>query len=500
MVNGRVAEVGPALAVDGAAVVDADGLWVTPGFVDAHSHADAAALTGDGMEARALAGVTTEIVGQDGLGLSFATGATRDTMAETLVPIAGELPDAEFADLAAYLEEVDRASHARVASLVPQGTIRSAVMGTDLRDASVDEIAEMRRLVERGVAQGAPGLSTGLSYAPALASNTDELVAIAEAVPAGTLYVTHLRDYGTGLDRSLDEAVEICRRSPLDLHLSHLHVSGPGRDGAAEAYLPMLASTGATWDSYPYTSGCTFIRALMPSSVQHLAAAELGRHLAEPGRASRLAAELDAAGPGATVAGGWDTIFLAGLDGTAIAGWEARTVAALAAATRSTSGAVVVRAIQETSGRACIVVDHGHLANVHALTQGAGHLVGSDGIMGSGIPHPRATNAFFRFLSWAATGTISVSVEEMVARMTGRTAERFRLPVGRLEPGRPADLLVIDPEALDGGPDFGHATPASVVHAILSGEPNVTDGRWRGEARPGLALRATGSRKEPTLS
>lgn len=491
IVAGVIEEVGVNLSVDGATIVDAGGLWITPGFVDAHSHADAAVITGHGMEQRAWSGVTTEIVGQDGFALSFASGTARAILAETLLPIAGPIPDREFADLDDYLSHVNRASFARVASLVPHGTIRAAVIGADLREASSDELTEMRRLVACGLAQGAPGISTGLSYAPALAAPTDEIVAIAQGVPSGTLYVTHLRDYAAALGESLEEAFDICRRTPLELHLSHFHVSGPGREGAADAYVQALIGERATWDTYPYTSGCTFIRAVLPASVQHLSSSDLCHLLTEPGRAAALAAELDTGGPGATVAGGWDTISLAGFDGTRLANWEALRVDEIASATRLTCGEVVVRAFEETRGQACVVVDHGHWANVQALAEPGGHLVGSDGIMGSGLPHPRVTSAFFRFLSWASTGAMSVTVEEMVSRMTSRTADRFRLRVGRLERGWPADLLVIDPDQLGPGPDIGHDNPKSVVHSYIAGQPVVLNGMWRGDARPGLALRST---------
>src|SRR5690606_234669 len=126
-------------------------------------------------------------------------------------------------------------------------------------------------------------------------------------------------------------------------------------------------------------------------------------------------AELDGHGPGPTVAGGWETIRFAGLADSPVATWEGRSVSEIATAMGMSTGAVVVRAVMQTEGRACIIVDHGHLDNVRALTNGDGHLVGSDGIMGSDIPHPRATGTFLRFLAWAKAGLINVSPEEMVA-------------------------------------------------------------------------------------
>lgn len=491
IIDGRIAELGPDLPVDGSTSIDVDGLWVMPGFIDAHSHADAAVLTGEGMEARALAGVTTEIVGQDGLGLSFAYGESHRIMADTLGPIAGTLPNKEFPDTRSYLDFADRGAFARVATLVPHGTVRAQVMGRQLRDASEEERAAMRRLLQAGMDQGALGLSTGLSYAPALAATTTELIDVTGQLPKGTPYVTHLRDYGPGLEESLEEALQICGRSGLSLHLSHFHISGPGRAGTAGQFVERLHSAGqeVTWDTYPYTAGCTFIGALLPRSVQSMNAPDLLAHTTDPVRAAGLAAELDARGPGATFAAGWDAIYVAGLQGTPLERWDYWTIARIAEEATLSCGRAVLQIFVQAQGRACVLVDQGHPDNIRTLASTDNHLVGSDGILGSGMPHPRATNSFYRFLDWANRDVLDVSVEGMVGRMTSRTAARFGLSTGRLGPGTPADVLVIHPEKLEEGPPMGPYTPSALQHSFIGGVPIVSQGSWQGSKFPGLAAR-----------
>lgn len=491
IVDGRIAELGPDLPVDGSTSLDVEGLWVMPGFIDAHSHADAAVLTGEGMEARALGGVTTEIVGQDGLGLSFASGESHRIMADTLGPIAGTLPDEEFPDTRSYLDFVDRGAFARVATLIPHGTVRAMVMGRQLRDASEEERAAMRRLLQTGMDQGALGLSTGLSYAPALAATTTELIDVTGQLPKDTPYVTHLRDYGPGLEESLEEAVKICSRSGLSLHLSHFHISGPGRAGTAGQFIERLYGAGqeVTWDTYPYTAGCTFIGALLPRSVQSLNAPDLLAHTSDAAQAADLATELDTRGPGPTFAAGWDAIYVAGLQGTSLERWDYWSIARIAEETATSCGRAVLRLFVQAQGRACVLVDQGHPDNIRTLASNGNHLVGSDGILGSGIPHPRATNSFYRFLDWANRGLLNVSVEQMVARMTSRTAARFGLSTGSLAPGMPADVVVIQPEKLEEGPSIGPYTPSALQHSLIGGVPIVNEGSWQGSKLPGLATR-----------
>jgi N-acyl-D-amino-acid deacylase len=394
-----------------------------------------------------------------------------------------------------YLRYVDGGAFARVATLAPHGTIRAGVMGTAPRRASAEELLEMRALVSAAVGDGAVGLSTGLSYPPALWSDTDELVALASAAPAGSCrYVTHLRDYGEGFEPAVEEAVEIGRRSGQPVHLSHFHVSGPGRAGTAGQYLARLEAAvreglHLTMDSYPYTSACTFLATVLPRDLQGLPGPVLAETLADPDRSVAVASELDARGPGATVSVGWDAVLLSGLASTQLAAWDGRAVGAIAAAERTTSGSVVVEAVRRLAGNACILVPQGHMDNVRTIARAGRQVVGSDGIPGSGVPHPRASGTFLRFLRWARDGVIPVPVGEMVARMTGRTAQLFGLPVGVLAPGRPADVLVLDPDALADGPDLGRYTPSAVRWSFLAGHTVVDDGSWLAPRLPGLALR-----------
>jgi N-acyl-D-amino-acid deacylase len=286
----------------------------------------------------------------------------------------------------------------------------------------------------------------------------------------------------------------IALRSRRPLHLSHFHVSGPGRGGTASRYLERVRSVAeqgipVTWDSYPYTLACTFLTTVLPVELQVRSGADLAAHLADPREAAEVAARLDREGPGATIAVGWDKVLLSGLVGTALAEWDTRPVADVARSLGRSSGGVVVEVVCRLAGRACILVAQGHADNVRSIAGSPEQVAGSDGVPGSGVPHPRASGTFLRFLRWARDGIVDVGVAEMVRRMTGGAADLFGLPVGRIAEGRPADLLVIDPTSLDDGPDVGPWSPNAVRHSFLAGEPVLDDGRWLAPRLPGLALR-----------
>lgn len=490
---GFIAEVGPKLPSDGAVEVDVAGAWVVPGFIDAHSHCDLGVLSGHEMELRALAGVTTEIVGQDGLGPFPVTPESLEVMAESLLPITGESIGAGWDQIGGYLDEVDAGAFARAAVLVPHGAVRARVIGSADRAAVDAEVSAMQALVAQGMTDGAVGMSSGLSYSPAQFATTGELVELCKAMPvARGRYVTHLRSYGAAFDEAVDEALQIAANSRRPLHLSHFHVSGPERAGTAPRYLDVLnqaksRGTQISWDSYPYRTACTFLSSVLPAEMHSLATAErlrLLRHMPE-----KVAQRLDQTGPGPTVAAGWEEIRLAGLAGTDLREWDGRTVADVSKDAGVSCGAVVSRILAEHAQTACMVVNQGHDDNIKAIAADSRQVVGSDGIPGAGVPHPRAGHSFLRFLRWARDGEIAVSAGSMVHKMTAQTADLFHLATGRLAPGSPADLLVLDPELLDDGPDVGRSAPTAVRRSYIGGEAVVADGQWLGRKLYRTALR-----------
>ncbi len=487
--NGVIQRVGVDIpSTEATTVIDIDGAWLTPGFIDPHSHADAAVITGEQMENRAHSGVTTEIVGQDGLALSHAQGRAADQMTEILTPVAGDVSGLLCDGVAEYLTLIDRGAYARVATLSPHGTLRAKVIGRDLRPATSDELDTMVRAFTQDMADGALGLSTGLSYPPALASNTHEIATLLAAAGPNTPYVTHLRSYGQDFDAALDEAIDIAQLSGCHLHLSHFHVSGPGRLNQAADYLALLAALPATptLDSYPYRHACTFLTALLPSRLQDLSYRELQDVIQREG--ALVVEEITAAGPEATIAVGWRDLIVAGLSGEQ-ASWNGLSLNDIGTTIGYTPEEVIAHLIVREGHSPMVLVPQGHNANIRAIAASSLQVVGSDGIFGSGAPHPRLTGTFFRFLRAVLDGDVAISVEEAVAKMTSRTAAIFGINSGVVAAGYPADLLVIDPVRIDAGDDVTVSRPASIQHAFIGGKQTIKDGVWQGKTLSQMAMR-----------
>ncbi len=256
--GGQVAAVGALADAPGVTEIDAAGRYVLPGFIDAHVHADAAVFAEQMQLAALRQGVTTLLLGQDGLSFAPAGPATLDYVTRYFAPVNGPHPalDGGAVSVAGLLAGYDRRVPLNTGYLLPHGTIRYEVMGPARRAPSDDELSRMRAMVETGLAEGAAGLSTGLEYAPGSYADVAELAALCRPVAAAGLpYVTHMRGYEASAARGMHEVVEIARRSGAAAHVSHYH--GPAGPLGVLMDDALRGGADLTFDSYPYVRGST---------------------------------------------------------------------------------------------------------------------------------------------------------------------------------------------------------------------------------------------------
>lgn len=271
--GGRIVAVGRLAGAGAARVVDATGLYLSPGFIDIHSHADdgsarvgGATIRTDDPRRKAAPnlvsqGITTVVVNHDG---------------RSPWPLS---------DQRALLER--QGVGPNTALMVGHGTVRREVMGDDFeRPATPAEVERMRALVRRGLEEGAIGMSAGLEYVPGRWSTTDEVAALAEELlPFDGVYISHERSEGADpmwywpsqdpagpptLMDAVMETIEIGRRSGARVVASHIKAKGAhfwGTSGAAIQLIQRARDEGVrVWaDQYPYpTSGTDGNTVLIP--------------------------------------------------------------------------------------------------------------------------------------------------------------------------------------------------------------------------------------------
>lgn len=504
LVEGRIRRVGGRLDAAGARVIDADGLALAPGFIDMHAHSDLAVLTDPVHLAKVSQGVTTEVVGQDGLSYAPATPAAVEVLRDQLAGWNGVPPglDLGWPTVGAYLAAVDAARPAaNVAALVPQGTVRLDVVGPADRPATASEIAAMRALVDAGMRDGAFGMSSGLTYVPGMFADTDELVALCGVVAAhGGVYVPHQRSYGAGALEAYAEMIDVARRSGAALHLAHATMNfgvNRGRAGELVALLDAAVAAGVelTFDTYPYLPGSTTLAALLPSWAADGGPAATLDRLRDEALRARIAHELDVVGTDGChgVPVEWETIEISGVRDPALADRVGRTVAALAAASGEAPSTVALDLLLADRLGTGILQHVGDEANVRTMMAHPRHTGGSDGILVGDKPHPRAWGTFPRYLGHYVRDEGVLRLEDAVVHLAARPAALLGLADrGRIAPGLVADLVLFDPATIADRATF--AVPRwqaeGIPWVLVAGEPVIAEGA-RTEARPGRALRSS---------
>jgi N-acyl-D-amino-acid deacylase len=480
-------------AVAGAQVLDCTGLYVAPGFVDAHAHDDSAAADPERYEAKIRQGVTTTIVGQDGFAWAPVPPAWRTALARYWGPVNGPpwLPDGTHllqSDLAGYREVLKGRLGLHVAVLAGHANLRLPVAGFALRRLAAEEVGRMVVALESSLDQGACGLSTGLTYVPARAADTAELLALAERLaPRDLPYVSHLRGYGPDIFAAAAEAVDLARHTGCRVHLSHLHLAAREVWGQADRLLAQLDRARAegcalTWDLYPYQAGSSVLSQYIVPHWQDGGPEAFLRRLAQPDAARRLAAD-----PG-FAATDWAAFVVSHTRSGRHVG---RTVADLARGQPNGLAAAVVELLLQEELDVGVVVHQTLEADDDLLLLHPACAVCSDGIFARGRPHPRAWGAFARFWRRMVRERRRLSPAEAVRRMSGLAAEVHRLPGrGRVRPGAAADLVVFDGERFTDAATYEDpCRPAlGVRHVLVGGVPVLRDGRFDPQVRPGVVL------------
>ncbi len=381
---------------------DCSGLVIAPGFIDVHTHDDAVVLDHPDMLPKLSQGITTVVTGNCGI---------------SLVPMVTAAPEPplsllgtrqfRFPSLDAYRNQVTQTRPGvNVAALIGHTTLRMQVMADLTKPATPEEVRQMSAILDRAMAEGALGMSSGVFYQQAYAANQEELTALVKVVARhGGVYSTHIRDELRGIVEAIEEAALTARQAGVPLVLSHHKCAGPANWGRTAETLPLIEKLARqqpiSMDVYPYTAGSTVLREDLVDGVIDILITGSDTH-------------------------------------PEMVGLYLKDIAAL-------WGVSQVQACQRLQpGGACYFQmrqDDVDRVVCHPLS-----MIGSDGLPHDKRPHPRLWGAFPRVLDqyWRVKGVLPF--EQAIHKMTGMSASRFRLKGrGYLRPGFFADMVVIDP-------------------------------------------------------
>lgn len=458
-----------------ARVIDARGLIVAPGFIDLHAHLEPLLSMPD-AKSHVTQGVTLALGGPDGSGPS---------------------------PLGAYLDSAQRSGLGmNVAYLVGHNTVRRAVMGTENRAPTAAELQRMIALVQRGMGDGAFGISTGLRYVPGYYSKTDEVVALSRAAAdSGGFYTSHLREEGLGLLEGVTEAITIAREARIPVVLTHHKAVGPPMWGKSTVTLAMVDSARAAgldvmMDQYPYTASQTSLAVLIPPWALSGGTRALRERLTNP--VLRDSIERGIVELLRTDRGGGDTRRVQFGSVAWDHSLEGRTLYDFAErrgmGTSMEAAAKLVLEGELNGGASMVyhIIDEG---DVRRIMQHPQTMIASDGRLtrpGDGVPHPRAYGTFPRVLGEYVRVQHVLTLETAVHKMTGLPAKRLGLTGQRgcLAVGCFADVAIFDAERVGSPATFTepHQYAEGIPFVMVNGVLVVERGEFTAN-RPGRALR-----------
>jgi N-acyl-D-amino-acid deacylase len=453
IVGERITAVGEFEPPAGDTVVEAGGLVLAPGFIDAHSHHAIGLLEAPDAIAVVSQGVTTVVAGQDG-GHPY--------------PLA-----AFFARFEASPASIN------VASFAGHGTIRGQVMGDDFRrPATPQELSRMQTMLASELEAGALGLSSGLEYDPGSYSTPAEVVELARVAAAqGGRYLSHIRSEDQYFWEAVDEVINIGREAGLPVQVTHIKLAMTRWWGQADRLKSKLDAARAsgvdiTADIYPYTawnSDFSWLVTLFPE--RDLDRREGADYILQ-----------DMLSP--------EGILLPDFrpepayDGLTIA-----QIAEIRGSDPATTLVELLKADAEAGGGSPMLGFAMSEPDIEAIMAWPHTVIGSDGELAS--PHPRGYGAFTRYLAHYIRERGVLSLEEGVRRISALSARQAGIADrGLIAPGYYADLVLFDPARVADRATYEdpHQPSVGIARVWVNGVLVLDGGQVTGN-RPGAVIR-----------
>lgn len=457
--GGTITAVGDLSAAAAGRTMDVAGRTVTPGFIDIHRHADAAAFRPDYGSLELRQGLTTIVNGNCGLSAAPFGPDHAAAIRAYLRPITGDIPDTlPSASLAAYLAAL-RDLPLHTGMLVGAGILRADTAGYELEHLDEAHYRAIHRAMERALGDGALGVSLGLGYAPECFCTTEELIHTLEPLRGQDIPLTvHMRQEGAGVCTSVEEMLTVARSLRIPLHISHLKAMGRDSWGKkiprALALLEQARQEGldVSCDVYPYTAGSTQLLHILPPEFLEGGMDAVVRRLADPHERETLAHRIEDGSGFDDIAklAGWDGIFLSSLHCPEDAPLLGKSIAQEAVLEhKSPLDACCDLLIREH----CQVTMIDFMAaeeDIAAILRSPLSCLISDATYPTeGIPHPRVYGSCTRLLQHFVREQGVLTLEQGVHKLTQAPAQALRLAgKGVIAVGADADLCVFDPAAL----------------------------------------------------
>lgn len=484
-------------------IIDAKGKIVAPGFIDTHSHSDLKVLLEPFVDAKISQGITTEILGQDGVSMAPLPKEYVSSWRKNLAGLDGDSDELkwDWETTDNYLNLMaEKGCSPNEMYLVPHGNIRMEAMGLEARVATDEEISKMKMITRRELEAGAAGISTGLIYVPCAYSETKELIEICKVgAELDKPLVIHQRSEADTMIESMNEVITIAKESGIKIHFSHFKICGKKNWGMIKDIINLLdkckeEKIKISYDQYPYVAGSTMLGVIIPTWAHAGGTDKLVERLGNEEDRKRMKKDIIEGIPG------WDNfIDFAGFEGIYVTSVKnqknedciGKNLLEIAALKGKDKFDAVFDLLKEEENAVGMYDYYGKDEHVVTFMTREESNICTDGLLG-GKPHPRVYGAFPRVIGKFVREMKAMSLEEAIYKMTTKPANTFRIEErGALKEGYYADIVIFDKDKIIDKGTFIEPiqSPEGIDYVILNGEIVLKDGIPKKEILAGKVLR-----------
>jgi N-acyl-D-amino-acid deacylase len=505
-----IAAIGDLSKFTGKTEVDANGLAVSPGFINMLSWANESLIEDGRSLSDLMQGVTTEIMGE-----GWSMGPLNDKMKKEQVEEQGDIKyKINWTSLKEYLDFMEKKGiSCNVASFVGSGTVRIYVLGYEDRAPNKEELEQMKDLVKQAMEEGALGVGSSLIYAPLFYAKTDELIELCKGVSQyGGMYISHIRSEGDDIYNALNELIRISKEAKLPAEIYHIKAAGKSNWNKLDSVFAIIENAQKeglkiSADMYTYNASATGLDASMPPWVQEGGLKEWKKRLQDPKIRKRVIEEMKTPTTkwenSYLGAGSPDRILLVSFRNDSLKYLTGKTLSEVAKLRGKAPEETAMDLVIDDESRVGCIYFSMNEENIRKKIAKPWISFGSDegslapeGVFLKSNPHPRAYGNIPRLLGKYVREEKIISLEEAIRRLTSFPAENLKLKKrGKLRPGYFADVVVFDPNKIIDKATFDkpHQLAVGILSVFVNGVQVIKNGEHTNKS-PGKALKGPGYR------
>jgi len=483
--KGKISAIGDLKNVQKSKVIECKNYIVSPGFIDLHSHSDLQIL--NHKIEKLLQGVTTEVVGNCGFSCFPISSEKYQMTRDFSSPIFGDFKSKwNWEDAKSYFKELKKNSLVlNVASLVGHGTLRISVMGFSDKSPSREQLREMKKKLEKEIADGAVGFSSGLMYSPGSFSNKDELIELNRLLKGkNKFYASHMRSYSFQVVESIKETIEVGMAANVPVQISHLQCVGQDNWNKLDTVLDLVSKASdegldISIDAYPFLAGSTVMTQLLPQWMLEGGIKKMLDRINNYRLRDKAEQETEE-----LLDVRWNDLFISSVASQKNKKLVGMNLSEISKIKNIKPVKVVFDLLSEEKGKVMIISFNQPEENLIKVLSYPSTMIITDGLYVKGFPHPRLYSTYPIFIGKYIKELKIMTLEEGIMKLTSLPARRLGIKdIGTIEVGKRADLTIFDYKTYNSKATYTRPKikPVGIKSVIISGNVVVNNGKFTGK-------------------